>query len=170
MYTYKEYSLPYTICFCISGDNILLIQRKKPPYVGKWNGLGGKIESGELPEMAAKREIVEETGLNVFDAKVMYTGIVTWDSFTDDNKKGMYAYLFLFPKGIEPPKKEIHEGILGWKSMEWIVNEENKEVAENIRYFLPEMMTNSEPMLYHCEYLNPKNHNQLTKFTISSLF
>ncbi|CAN0571511.1 unnamed protein product, partial [Ectocarpus sp. 12 AP-2014] len=30
---------------------------------GKWNGFGGKVESGESVEEAAKRELMEEAGV-----------------------------------------------------------------------------------------------------------
>jgi 8-oxo-dGTP diphosphatase len=42
---------------------MLYCQRKKPPYQGYWEFPGGKIERFELPEMAIRREILEEIGV-----------------------------------------------------------------------------------------------------------
>ena len=43
---------------------ILLIQRKNPPFRGKWALPGGFIELNESLEEAAKRELEEETGVS----------------------------------------------------------------------------------------------------------
>lgn len=41
----------------------LLMQRRKDPYKGLSNLVGGKIESGETGQAAAYRELYEETGI-----------------------------------------------------------------------------------------------------------
>jgi 8-oxo-dGTP diphosphatase len=49
---------------------VLLIEKKKPAWqAGKLNGVGGKIEVGEMPEAAMVREFEEETGLNFIPFK-----------------------------------------------------------------------------------------------------
>ncbi|MEO6954069.1 MAG: NUDIX hydrolase [Polyangia bacterium] len=42
---------------------VLLVQRAKPPQVGRWTVPGGKVELGETLEVAALRELKEETGI-----------------------------------------------------------------------------------------------------------
>ncbi|MEA3249105.1 MAG: 8-oxo-dGTP diphosphatase [Patescibacteria group bacterium] len=47
-------------------DGRLLLGRKKRGFgEGKWNGFGGKVESGESIEEAARRELMEEAGIAV---------------------------------------------------------------------------------------------------------
>ena len=46
------------------GDEVLLIQRKFPPMQGAWAFPGGFVERGEDPQMAALRELEEETGVS----------------------------------------------------------------------------------------------------------
>ena len=46
-------------------DRILLVKRAKNPYKGFWAFPGGKIRIGETINDAAKREVKEETGLNI---------------------------------------------------------------------------------------------------------
>lgn len=41
----------------------LLVSRAKPPDVGLWGFPGGKVEWGETVEVAALRELAEETGV-----------------------------------------------------------------------------------------------------------
>jgi ADP-ribose pyrophosphatase YjhB (NUDIX family) len=47
------------------GDRFLLIRRGKPPRQGSWTLPGGRQELGETVSQAAKREILEETGLTI---------------------------------------------------------------------------------------------------------
>lgn len=42
---------------------ILLVRRKGGNHAGKWDIPGGRIESGEGPQHAAYRELLEETGI-----------------------------------------------------------------------------------------------------------
>ncbi|MFN4089003.1 MAG: NUDIX hydrolase [Alphaproteobacteria bacterium] len=46
-------------------DRVLLIQRGKPPRLGEWSIPGGAQEVGETVEAAARREVREETGVEI---------------------------------------------------------------------------------------------------------
>jgi ADP-ribose pyrophosphatase YjhB (NUDIX family) len=49
----------------LRGDEVLLIQRGKPPKAGDWSIPGGAQHLGETVAEAALREVREETGLEV---------------------------------------------------------------------------------------------------------
>jgi 8-oxo-dGTP diphosphatase len=49
----------------IRGQEILLIERGREPLKGQWSLPGGVLEAGELLEAAVKREVREETDLDV---------------------------------------------------------------------------------------------------------
>lgn len=47
------------------GDRVLLAQRGKPPRLGQWSLPGGAQHLGERAEAAARRELMEEAGIEV---------------------------------------------------------------------------------------------------------
>ncbi len=47
------------------GDALLLIERGRGAAVGEWSIPGGRVEFGESLAEAARREVAEETGLDV---------------------------------------------------------------------------------------------------------
>lgn len=66
-------------------------RNKKPNDIheGKWNGLGGKFEAGETPEMCITREVQEETGLIIHNPRLH--GLLVFTNF-----KGNDWYVFVF--------------------------------------------------------------------------
>lgn len=45
-------------------EKVLFCKRRKDPFAGKLNFVGGKVEPGESSEEAAYRELQEETGIS----------------------------------------------------------------------------------------------------------
>lgn len=74
--------------FLFSEDlkTVVLLEKLKPvDQTGKLNGLGGKVEPGEFPEQAMRREFLEEGGLDIPD----------WREFarvTDTDRFNMHVY------------------------------------------------------------------------------
>jgi ADP-ribose pyrophosphatase YjhB (NUDIX family) len=49
----------------LKGDCVLLVRRGKPPNLGDWTVPGGAQELGETTEETARRELMEEAGVEV---------------------------------------------------------------------------------------------------------
>jgi 8-oxo-dGTP diphosphatase len=49
----------------LEGESILMAQRGKQPLLGWWSLPGGALETGELLADAVRREVLEETGLEI---------------------------------------------------------------------------------------------------------
>lgn len=128
----------YTVCFVVNENSILMLNREKPPIMGVWNGVGGKIENGETPDEGAIREVLEETGIcvNHYFSK----GTVSWDT-SNGERDGRYVYLYKNANDLkfETPKK-TREGILDWKTKEWVLNPLNLGIAEKVAQYLPVLL------------------------------
>ncbi|OIO86482.1 MAG: hypothetical protein AUK01_03110 [Anaerolineae bacterium CG2_30_57_67] len=56
--------IPRVLVFARRGEELLLLKIVgKGRWAGKFNGLGGHVEAGEDPLSAARRELMEESGL-----------------------------------------------------------------------------------------------------------
>jgi 8-oxo-dGTP diphosphatase len=96
----------------IKQDEVLIAQRPKNDRLGlKWEFPGGKIEEGETPEVALKREIREELEIEIK---------VTNHFMTNEYNKPpvpirLHAYLAELESG--EPLSKVHEQVL-WVPIE----------------------------------------------------
>lgn len=74
------------------GDEVLLIQRGKPPAQGKWSIPGGAVRLGETLESAVVRELREEAGM---EAKPLGVGKVIDRIYADSQGKIAYHYVIV---------------------------------------------------------------------------
>lgn len=139
-----------TLCFVKKGNKILMINRNKPPFMGMWNAVGGHIEKDETPEQCAVREIYEESGIKVSSAKVI--SVFTWNY---DDEIG-YATLSELQDDIDSSFSfplSTAEGIVDFKDIDWVLNEKNYGVIEDLRVFLSDIK-NGVRQNYHLIYEN----------------
>lgn len=108
-------------------NKLLLIRRKKEPFIGFWGLAGGKIKFGEDFETAILRELEEETGL-----KVKFTALrgLVEEFINLDGKTKAHFLLFVSETTSENKVvKEGEEGDLRWFS--W------KEILESEKIIIP---------------------------------
>jgi len=98
----------------LDGDKILLEQRKNEPSKGKWSVPGGLVELGESMEEAVIREVKEETGLEVYEPRLV--DVVNYVSFGERGAV-MYHYVivdYLVTVGSGKPKAASDAAALKW--------------------------------------------------------
>jgi 8-oxo-dGTP diphosphatase len=121
-----------TLCYVRNGEQTLMVHRVKKAqdmHLGKWNGLGGKLEPGETPEECARREIQEESGLEVAD--LTWKGLLTFPGFSND--EDWYAFVFVATV-VDGPLIDSPEGDLKWVDQEELFG---LNLWEGDRIFLP---------------------------------
>ena len=102
-----------TMVYCIKDGDVLLMLRNKEPNLGLWVGPGGKLEPGESPYDCAKRDLYEETGLEVND--LYFRGLITEISPRPDWQWLMFLYVATEFSGTLVEDKR--EGRLSWCSL-----------------------------------------------------
>ena len=118
-----------TLCYVRSGGQTLMLHRVKKEndmHAGKWNGLGGKLESGETPEACAIREVEEESGLTMLNP--ILRGILTFPAFPtgrstesasepsrvyDSTSDDWYTFVFV-AHSFTGTLIDSNEGVLAW--------------------------------------------------------
>ncbi|WP_166243038.1 NUDIX hydrolase [Paenibacillus turpanensis] len=144
--------MKYTLGLIRQDTKVLLLNRENPPWMGSWNGVGGKLEDGESPKASMLREIREETGLDLPDA--IFKGIITWSTPEGEGFGGLYLYLAELSDVVcYPTPRRTVEGILDWKEAEWILHQENTGVASNIPGCLEKVLYDLGCYHYHSVYI-----------------
>ena len=121
-----------------------MIERKKEPNIGLWNGVGGHIEPGESPLGSCLREVEEETGIQL--PTLRFGGVLTWESWSHP-PGGMYLFSNFLS---DPAFINSDEGWLAWKPIDWVMTSD--QVVSNIPDFLPDMQGGKPPVRYHCVF------------------
>lgn len=92
----------YTLGFLFDNtlERVVLIEKTKPEWQkGKLNGVGGKVELGELPHMTMIREFKEETGMYVS----------WWTEYAELIGKDYVVYIFYSQGDVELIKQTTEE-------------------------------------------------------------
>jgi 8-oxo-dGTP diphosphatase len=129
-----------TVSFVRCGQQLLLLRHGSGSdrFAGRWNGVGGHVEAGEGLRAAARRELLEEAGLEVEALRLR--GVV--------HETGLlgHAYVIFFFVG------EVAEGTLRPAPGVELAWHELSHVGElplvpDLHELLPGLLTNPEPVL-----------------------
>jgi len=143
----------YTLCFIKQGDKILMLNRNKAPWLGIWNGVGGKRQADESPLECIHREIIEETNINIDIDQLIDKGFVTWNDDFKTPSLGLHLFYTELPLSYQYITPiETKEGILSWKDIDWVNDKNNLGVSYNIPYFLDNILHSTDRFHYHCKF------------------
>ena len=117
-----------TLCFVKKNDQLLLGMKKRGFGMGIWNGFGGKVEEGESIEVAARREMQEESGLEVGDLEKF--GIV---EFEFENNPEILEVHFFKTDDFSGELRESEEMRPQW----FAINEIPKEKWPDDEFWMP---------------------------------
>lgn len=151
--------MPYTpilatlgYVFSPDGRRVLLIHRTaraNDAHLGKYNGLGGKLERDEDAAAGMRREIREEAGIECEELRL--AGTVSWPGFGPKGED-WFAFIFRITRWTGTPRAESPEGRLEWVETDRVLG---LPLWEGDRYFLPLVFDREHPVFHAVmPYLN----------------
>jgi 8-oxo-dGTP diphosphatase len=133
--------MPYTpilatLGYVFSPDRrrVMLVHRSARPgdaHLGKYNGLGGKLEANEDIVSGMRREIREEAGIEC--GELQLAGTVSWPGF-GKNGEDWFGFLFRIFEWTGTPVTANAEGTLAWHELDRVMD---LPLWEGDRWFLP---------------------------------
>jgi 8-oxo-dGTP diphosphatase len=160
--------MPYTPILATLGyvysedrQRVLMIHRNArgdDHHLGKYNGLGGKLEANEDAATGMRREIREEAGIECLDLNLR--GTMSWPGF---GKRGedWFGFLFVVTRFSGTPLERNPEGALEWVA----VNEVTAlPLWEGDRLFLP-LVFDADPRPFHG--VMPYSNGRMVSWTYS---
>ncbi len=141
--------MPRTLCFVFNGADVLLMKRAphKRVFPNQYNGVGGHIERDEDPYTSARREILEETGLNIRDLRLRAVYNIDAGQVT-----GIMLLVFTAISTSRACVSDEREGTLHWIPVADVLR---YDLVEDLPYILPRVAAMSEtdlPLFVHVSY------------------
>jgi 8-oxo-dGTP diphosphatase len=132
-----------------NGDDVLLMKRaaNRRVFPNRYNGVGGHIERGEDPLSGARREIKEETGLDVHD--IQLRAVYNIDAGGDT---GISLLVFTATSDSRNVTDGDGEGILQWIARDKVMG---LDLVEDLPHILPRILepkTCDAPLFVHVSY------------------
>ena len=129
-----------TVVVDLRGDEprALLLRRRKSP-VGLWENPGGMLEPGEDFTTCARRETIEETGLDTEPETVWWARVEPWRSPYDPELYAGVGFLARHPGGEVRPERNAHDAHVWateeeWRSLNtWYTEGESDVLWETVR-------------------------------------
>lgn len=144
--------MPYTpivatLGYVLSPDRrrVLLVHRNARPddqHIGKYNGLGGKLEADEDVVAGMRREIREEAGIEC-DAMVL-RGTISWPGFGKAGEDWL-GFVFRIDAFGGTPYASNPEGTLEWVEIGRMLE---LPLWDGDRHFLP-LVFDADPRAFH---------------------
>jgi 8-oxo-dGTP diphosphatase len=144
--------MPYTpivatLGYVMSRDasQVLMIHRNARPgdlHLGKYNGLGGKVEPNEDVLTCMRREIREEAGLEC--TSMRFRGTINWPGFGKQGENWL-GFVFVIDQYSGIPKTSNAEGTLEWVALQRL---HELSLWEGDRHFLP-LVFDADPQPFH---------------------
>ena len=136
-----------TLGYVVSPDRrkTLLVHRnarEDDDHLGKYNGLGGKMEPREDVATCMRREIREEAGIECRDMTLR--GTINWTGFGPRGEDWL-GFIFRIDRFDGAPRTRNPEGDLEWHA---IADLESLPLWEGDRYFL-HMVFDDDPRPFH---------------------
>lgn len=127
------------------GKRVLLVHRNARAddhHLGKYNGLGGKLEADEDVASGMCRELREEAGIDV--RAMQLRGTVSWPGF-GRNGEHWLGFLFLITAYAGEALAQNAEGTLSWLPLDAL---ETLPMWDGDRRFLP-LVFDGDPRPFH---------------------
>ena len=142
-------TIPRMVAFVRNGDDVLMLRRSDNSriYPGQYNGVGGHLERKEDPLSGMRREILEETGLQV--TQLFLRALYNIDS---GGHQGVLLFVFTCQSARRELCPATPEGTLRWVPRHELAS---LPLVEDLPQMLPrllDMAPDAPPLFVHVGY------------------